>query len=338
MRSLNGQDKAPHFNGTERIARVGNEYIMAGDILPEIDEFIATHPEIPADEIDNQRMLMLKAKLPQKIETKLLFEAAKKKFPKEALPKIEADLNKKYDEEMLPKKIAAAKVKNKKELEELFRKNGTTIAANRRTYFEQAVAGEMVHVHAKKKMEAPVTLDDMLYYYHEHLKDYTTPARVRWEQIRVRFDRHASKEEAWHDLATWGNAVMEGIPFATVASAHSEDPSGSDGGKHGWTSKGSLVSKELDEALFLLPLGTLSPIIEDDRGLSIVRVIEREEMVRKPFADAQVEIKKKLQEHDMNAECEAFLAELRGKTRIWTIFDPPETTTVASGQTQSPPR
>ena len=58
--------------------------------------------------------------------------------------------------------------------------------------------------------------------------------------------------------------------------AHSQDISATDGGVHSWTNKDSLVSEVLDEAIFTLPVGQLSQILEDKRGFHIVRVVERE--------------------------------------------------------------
>ncbi|MEE2826952.1 MAG: peptidyl-prolyl cis-trans isomerase, partial [Planctomycetota bacterium] len=68
----------------------------------------------------------------------------------------------------------------------------------------------------------------------------------------------------------------------------------SEGGIHDWTNRGSLVSKELDEAIFTLPIGVLSDVIETSRGFHIVRVIERTDAGTKAFRDAQVGIREKL--------------------------------------------
>ena len=65
-----------------------------------------------------------------------------------------------------------------------------------------------------------------------------------------------------------GNEVLRGGDFATMAQARSHGPTASKGGQHDWTSKGSLVSKEIDAAIFSLTVGRMSQIIEDSKGLS----------------------------------------------------------------------
>ena len=46
----------------------------------------------------------------------------------------------------------------------------------------------------------------------------------------------------------------------------------------------------------------MSQPIEDDKGFHIVRVVERTEAGRKPFLEAQVEIREKLREESIDAQ------------------------------------
>lgn len=122
-------------------------------------------------------------------------------------------------------------------------------------------------------------------------------------------------------LATMGNEVLAGRPFAEVAKARSEGPTAAAGGACDWTGRGSLASKVLDEALFSLPEGQLSAIIEDGETLHIVRVIERREPGRTPFLEAQVGIRDALREERRKKALEEYLAKLRERTPVWTVFD-----------------
>ena len=88
-----------------------------------------------------------------------------------------------------------------------------------------------------------------------------------------------------------------------------------------WTSKGSLVCEQLDQALFGLPPGRLSPIIEGANGFHIVRVIEREEAGVTPFLEAQVEIREKIRRRRTREQLQAYLDRLREEIPVWTIFD-----------------
>lgn len=89
-----------------------------------------------------------------------------------------------------------------------------------------------------------------------------------------------------------GNQVIGGASFAEVAKAGSDSLEAPKGGKRDWTTKGGLDCEAINEALFALPVGQMSPIIEGPRGYHIIRVTQREDTVVRPFLEAQVDIKK----------------------------------------------
>ena len=77
----------------------------------------------------------------------------------------------------------------------------------------------------------------------------------------------------------------------------------------------------MEDVLFALPPNELSQIIESDYGFHIIRVLDREEAGRSPFFQEQSSIKAKLQKEKRDAAVEEYLAKVREKTRVWTIFD-----------------
>ena len=89
--------------------------------------------------------------------------------------------------------------------------------------------------------------------------------RAKWEELLVRFSKYSSEEAAGEAIARMGNRCRAGVPFAGVARARTDGVEAAKGGRHDWTAKGSLVP-ELDQALFGLPIGQLSPIIKSPVG------------------------------------------------------------------------
>jgi parvulin-like peptidyl-prolyl isomerase len=132
-----------------------------------------------------------------------------------------------------------------------------------------------------------------------------------------------SRAAAWDMLAAMGNEVLGGRPFADVAQSRSEGPTAAQGGGFDWTNQGSLASKKLDEAIFALPTGELSAIIEDGETLHIVRVVERKAAGRIPFLEAQVGIRDELVLDKRRQASNDYLAKLRARTPVWTVFDDP---------------
>ena len=104
---------------------------------------------------------------------------------------------------------------------------------------------------------------DLIAWYQNHLDEYEFPAKARFETLTVKIGLKRSRSEAWDMLAAMGNEVLGGRPFADVAKARSEGPTAYQGGGFDWTGQGSLASKKLDEAIFSLPVGELSAIIDE---------------------------------------------------------------------------
>jgi parvulin-like peptidyl-prolyl isomerase len=142
--------------------------------------------------------------------------------------------------------------------------------------------------------------------------------------LPVKYDKFESKEAARRAIIQWGNDIYyRRAPFEVVAKTHSQDPSAQDGGRYDWTTKDSLKSEKLNQAIFSpsLPEGALSQIIEDDYALHIVRVIKREDLRRAPFNECQPEIKKRLSTGNQEKAMLAYIEKLREHTPVWTRFD-----------------
>ena len=76
-----------------------------------------------------------------------------------------------------------------------------------------------------------------------------------------------------------------------------------------------------------LPLSQrLSQIIEDDSGFHIIHVLERKPAGQVSFQEAQPEIRKAIEKQRRDAEQQKFFVNLKSRTKVWTIYDPPEPT------------
>ena len=205
------------------------------------------------------------------------------------------------------------------ELDAKLREFGSSVDKQRRLFAEQVLAREFIR--QKVNREPDVSHNEMVEYYQKNSKDYDRPARVRWEELMVNFSEFDSKADAYRAIAAMGNRVLRGAAFSRVAREESKGVTASDGGWYDWTTKGSLRATELDAAIFELPVDTLSQIIETEDGFHIIRILDREDEGRSPFFKEQVRIKLKIQGQKRDKEVEAFIASVRRKYRVWTIFD-----------------
>lgn len=321
------QDAAPSdapqgrvFAAAETLAIVGDQHILAGDMLGEINQMLAQYiGKYPEAEIEEQRQKLIQQMLPSVVENKVLYLEFLRSIPADKISEVKAKVDEEFDAEKLEVAMQRAKVNTPAELDALLRKYGSSLEKQRRTYMEQKLGRAMLGKHIDFQPE--VTHEEMLAHYRDHASDYDIVPKARWEQLSVMFDKHPSKEEAWAKIAGMGNEVLRGAQFSAVAKKHSEASSASDGGQYDWITRGSLASQTIDDAVFTLETKKLSPILEDDRGFHIVRVLERTQASRTEFVEAQEGIKETIKKEKVQKQVSEYIAGLKAKTRVWTVFD-----------------
>ncbi len=325
---LNGpaawQPPSEELEGTRVLARVGGEVILSGEVIASVNAYLARSGyDIRSPEVLAQRDQLIRMRLQQLIDTRAVLNEAKRKIPEDGLKKAMEKFDEDFARNVVPQMLRDRKVADAAQLEELLKREGTTLERQKRDFAETVLCKSWLSESAK--YEAEVTHEQMLQYYHAHAADYEFPAECRWEQISMRFEKSPSKAEAFAALARAGNEVLEGRPFAEVARSVSQGSTASQGGAFDWTKQGSLASKPIDDALFTLPEGMLSRIIEDERGFHIVRVVERREARRTPFLEAQVEIRKKILDERAGVARKQYVEDVRKRTTVWTAYDDPAT-------------
>lgn len=315
------------FEPAQIVARVGDQPIFYGELQGTIEQILAPHKDKASEwELEQAREKLIKQMLTATIDNKLRYLDFLRSFPEQSqIPEIMNRVDKQFYENHLPKLIERTKVANAAELDAKMRLLGTSLELSRLRFREQVLAQQAVQ--QKIDMEPEVTHYEMLDFYRKHAEDYEIPAKVRWEQLMVRFDKFPSKQEAWQAISEMGNRVyLGGAPLYAVAKESSQGFNADEGGYHDWTNRGSLAADEIDKAIFNMPVGQLSRVIETDLGLHIVRVIERRDTARIPFTEAQVEIKKKLRDEKIEKATQKYIANLRTEIDVWTIFDDKEST------------
>jgi hypothetical protein len=319
---------ATSLDGCQIIARIDNQVVLACEMLWHVNFLIEQNQDqIPPHEIPRLREQLLKRELAASLDHKLLYGEFRRNVPAENMPRIEESLLEHFQEREIPKLMKQLQVNNQQDLERELVRLGSSLADARRSFNEKAIAGEWIQ--SKVKINEEVSPDQLMQYYQEHLADYEYPAQARWEELMIRKDRFKDSREAYAEIARLGNEVcqrdkahgMRGPAFADIAKAKSDGFTAKDGGIQDWTSKGALKATSIDQALFSLPLGQMSPqILESDEGFHIVRVLERKEAGREPFTEVQGKIRDKLKDERFRSAIEQYLARLRREARIWTAF------------------
>jgi hypothetical protein len=319
-------------NGARIVAYVGSEVVLESDlvlrktdkkgtfeIIGSVDYVLDQYKgQYPPEQIDAQRDALIARLLPAVVQIKLIYLDAKHTIPSEHWSDVEKQLGKGFEDIQLERTMKQFAVSSPRELEPKLRAVGTSVEREKRAFIEFNLAGQWEGQQIKRNEE--ITYDQMVVYYRQHQDEFTRPARARCEELMVRFSKHPSEAAAWEAIARLGNQVLAGVPFAEVAQKGSDGVEAPKGGRRDWTSKGSLCS-ELDQALFSLPIGQLSPIIKGPTGFHILRVTEREDAAITPFLEAQVAIRDKIVKQRSAKQLHEYLAKLHARTPVKTIFD-----------------
>ena len=354
------QNDSDLYDPTVTVATVGNQYILRGDLIGDANVMLAPNVEkIPPQERDAQASQILAARdqmakqlLAQAVERKLMYLEFLRSIPEGKRAEAEANIQERigsaFDKDLaeMVEKVRKADEKDYAELaredtnifrlallmneqemvtsiqlDNYLRRYGSSLDKQRQAFAERALGRQALMTGIETQPE--VTHIEMLDYYNQRLEQFQVPDRAKWEQLTARFDHFNTKEEARAAINAMGNEVwLGGAPFAAVAKRSSQGRFAKEGGVHDWTDWGDLeVSREVQEVVFSIPTGELSPIIETVDGFHIVRVIDRKPAHITPFTEAQATIKNKLRGEKRGAEIAEFVTKLREQTPIWTIYD-----------------
>ncbi len=312
--------QAVAIEGAQTIAIVGSEAITYDEVMAGAKVWLDNNKDrVPDHKLQAAIREQMQKRLKPHIETMLVYCDARNTIPEEHFPRIEENIAKHFETHVVKKLMKNTKAGSRRELDEKMHQAGTSLAREKKAFIKRSLAQQWGHEQTKSDQE--IAYDEMMEYYRGHLSDFEHPARARWEELLVRFSKYPSNAEAKAAIVELGNMVIAGAPFADVARRFSGGTTAEEGGQRDWTSKGVLVSEELDRAIFGLPVGQLSQIIKTDSGFHIIRVIERTEAGRTPFVDAQVEIREKIRQQRTLQAQNDYVNRLKKDIPVWTIFD-----------------
>ncbi|MCU0715389.1 MAG: peptidylprolyl isomerase [Pirellula sp.] len=305
------------FAAGDLVAWVGREPVLVGHIIdpkkasPELLQNPALEPQL--------RKMLAQIVIRKALAQRFIDEQVAGKTLKER-EAASAQVNRKVAEmfykEALPDMMKRQKCETEEEFHQILEKSNRTVQSLQYEWTENMLASQCVRSNVNSK--PVIELNEMQDYYDEHIDEFKRNARARFEILTAEFSKYPSKQAALDAISEMGNQVFFGNPFENVAKSMSTGWTASQGGKMDWTTKDSLKSKQIDEAIFSLPMNKLSQVIEDSEGYHIVRVIERTDALTLSFSEVQSEIRKKLTEEKTKKLEKEFLDKVRAETPIWT--------------------
>lgn len=318
------------FWNAKLVAVVGSERVLAGDMAAIVEPIIRENIDrLKNKQQENEaRTSLIRQLLPQFVEMKALQQEFFRDITGNVPPK---ELQKKQDEIMsraskafydkfVPVELYRKhKVNDLAELEMKLQDAGLSIAIMKNHFLMQILAMQLEDKYVAETFE--VTPAEILAYYNANIEKWKIPARAKWRQLTVRFDRHPSRAEADNLIKSLGNeVVLGGKSFESVARDSSEGHTAAEGGQHDWTTQGSLKSTVIDDAIFTLPPRRLSQIIEDEIGFHIIEVVERESARTQDMSEIQAEIRKTLSDEIRKQKLKDFRKKVLERVPVRTLW------------------
>jgi peptidyl-prolyl cis-trans isomerase C len=157
---------------------------------------------------------------------------------------------------------------------------------------------------------------DVQIFYQLHKDRFTKPEKRKARHILITINPEFVENNRSNAGARM-QAIVEKLQknparFEALAKKHSECPTAVDGGRLGEVERGTLYA-ELNEALFSMPEGGISPVIETEMGLHVLLCEKITRSITVPLSRARPRIETILQERQRKACQKAWLDRVRGK-------------------------
>ena len=328
------------MHGTEIVARVGTQFILMGDILPKLrrtalkiismnlDKMPAEErAKVPQQEIEQVFNTIAANLYPDVLQEQILFTLVYCDYISQQNSEqrnfFNGKLGEEFDRKEVPELLKEFRVENVVALKQyLEHQLGSSLDKEKQQWIREQIVRQWIGMSIDKAAPA-ATQDEMLDFYEKNQAMFTSTARARWQEMVVLFSQHGTEKEAWDKIKWMGNQVANGASsFEVMARTKSDGFTSSEDGVWDWTTKGSLTSAELEQAIFSQLVGQLSPaIIKSDRGLHIIKVLERKEAMVTPFIEAQVIIREKIKNQRTQRQQDEYLTELRRRFPTVVVRD-----------------
>ncbi len=168
-----------------------------------------------------------------------------------------------------------------------------------------------------QEVQQRVQLDeeDLRRYYYEHPEEFTTPERVRLQEIVVLDTSSLTADERLELAGELAAAVESGASLADLAAEYRTEGTTSGMVDLGWIEQGDL-DPDLEAAVWELPAGAVSEPVDGRGGLHLLQVQEREESMLLDFADVADQIDARERNRLLSEEYGDYLEELRDAAYI----------------------
>jgi parvulin-like peptidyl-prolyl isomerase len=169
---------------------------------------------------------------------------------------------------------------------------------------------EMRRIYFQKKEfpKVQVTAQDMRDYYAQHEDQlFTQHAEAKFSLIKIDIEASGGRDQALAKITALRQRVVKGEDFSQIAGTTNDDDallSAKGAVNFGeWIDRGAFAHQKVEEEVWKLKPGEITPVIEEPKAFFIARMVERKDGKTRSFdeADVQALIRRALEAEQFNA-------------------------------------
>jgi peptidyl-prolyl cis-trans isomerase SurA len=300
-------------------ARVNGRPIFVSEVLERYRGQLAqAQAQLPPHQYQQLRRAYIEEDLDGHIEQALALSALHSQLKKEQRDQLDERLDEFFYEKEIPdlqKKLGAESLA---EVEAMMQQAGTTLATYRRVWGDRTLAAQWV---SEQLPSVAVSRQELLAEYQSRIEEYREPAQVRWQQCWIASVKNGGREGARTKLQQAVADLKAGKSFADVVASYSDGPQVSSDGIWDWTQVDSIADAKLRETLLQIEINQIGPILDDEQGFRLVKLLGRKDERIRPFEEVQDELRESITQTRRAAAAQKMIDDLRTKAHIETIFD-----------------
>lgn len=214
------------------------------------------------------------------------------------------------------------KIATDEELDKAFRAQGLAIKSLQRQMERSAIVnmylGQVIKEHVKK-----IGLAQIDQYYRAHPDEFRIEDEAKWMDLFVSYSRFDSPEEARKYAEGLQARAKANEDFEKLVMTHGHGDSPLRHGVGAGEKRGEILPPEVEPTVFSLAPGQVSGLVPTERGLHVVKLVERQNAGIRPYDEkTQQAIREKLTMQVREKERLKLIEELWRKTSVKVVDIP----------------
>jgi hypothetical protein len=266
---------------------------------------------------DDERAKLYAKVLEALIDSELIYQDALRKLEKnpKLLEKVKTS-SLKETEKRIASNLKIMNLNNLHELEQVLLLQGTSIQTVRRQMEREYIATEYLKMRIIPALQK-VGHEEIREYYDQHLNEFQTVERVKWQNIFIAAAKFASPAQAREFAQQVMNRWRAGEDLAKLLEYDDGDSRFRQGEGAGEI-KGDIKPHELEPYLLAMHDGEFGPLVELSTGVHLFRVVKHDRAGVMPFDEkTQTMISNKLKNEVVDQERRRMVRELRE----WAVIE-----------------